>query len=75
MMRRMKTVLILVILMAGAAFPFAPVAVGQDQPVEDQPVKEQPVIITSKPEWMARIKGINSRFSSNSKVQWETGSL
>ena len=47
-MRRMKTLLILVILMAGAAFPFAPVAGGQDQPVEDQPVKEQPVIITSK---------------------------
>ena len=47
-MKRLKIILILMVLMAGAALPRVPVAVGQDQPVEDQPVKEKPVIITSK---------------------------
>ena len=47
-MRRVKVILILMVLMMGAALPWVPVAVGQDQPVEDQPVEEVPVIITSK---------------------------
>jgi septal ring factor EnvC (AmiA/AmiB activator) len=47
-MRRVKVILILMVLMMGAALPWVPVAVGQDRPVEDQPVEEVPVIITSK---------------------------
>jgi len=47
-MRRVKVILILMVLMMGAALPLAPVALGQEQPVEDQPVEETPVIITSK---------------------------
>jgi septal ring factor EnvC (AmiA/AmiB activator) len=42
-MSRVKIILILMVLMMGAALPWVPLAVGQDQPV-----KEQPVIITSK---------------------------
>ncbi len=41
-MRRVTVVMLLLILMTGAAPPWIPVAAGQDQPVEDQPV-----IITS----------------------------
>ena len=47
-MRRVKVILILMVLMMGAAVPWVPGAVGQDQQVEDQPVEETPVIITSK---------------------------
>ncbi len=47
-MRRVKVIVILMVLMLGAALPWAPVALGQEQPVEDQPVEETPVIITSK---------------------------
>ncbi len=47
-MRRVKVILILMVLMMGAALPWAPVALGQEQPVEDQPVEDTPVIITSK---------------------------
>ncbi len=52
-MKRVKIILILMVLMMGAALSWAPGALGQDQPVEDRPVEdqsveEQPVIITSK---------------------------
>ncbi len=52
-MKRVKIILILMVLMMGAALSWAPGALGQDQPVEDrpvedQPVEETPVIITSK---------------------------
>ncbi len=53
MMKRLKIILIMTILMTGAALPWAPAAVGQepnqeDWSVDNQPAEEKPVIITSK---------------------------